>query len=107
MLVCVSVGFNRSNASVGLFLHQLGPDCASSNLQAIQAIHHRCRLGYSEDHAEDTSYIRSSPIDDSDLRSLMGVSGRTQMGRYNCPGSTACFFFTENEVEQEYGLCQT
>ncbi len=66
-------GFGRSNASIGTILHQLGPDCASSNVQAIQAIIHRCRFGYSEDHAEDTSYIRSTPIDENDLRGLVAV----------------------------------
>ena len=68
-----SPGFNRSNTSVGTILHQLGPDCSSSNVQAIKAIIHRCRFGYSEDHPEDTNYIRSSPINEDDFRGLISV----------------------------------
>ena len=75
IFVCaVCVGFSQSNASIGMILQKLGPDCASSNRQAVVAVIHRCRLGYSEDHSEDTSYIRASPIDENDLRTLVGVS---------------------------------
>ena len=62
------------NTSIAVILHQLGPDCATSNVQAIKAIVQRCRFGYSEDHPGNTSFIRSNPVTDAELRSLIEVS---------------------------------
>ena len=56
-------------------LYQLGPDCASSHQQAVEAVIERSGFGVSLDTTNDTSVISSPPISREEVQSLIQVGG--------------------------------
>ena len=64
------------NPSLARVLYRLGPECASSNEQAVRDVVGRGHFGRTEDTGRgDTSVISSNPVTEEELQLLMKVGG--------------------------------
>ena len=71
--ICLPIGF--SNPSLATLLYHLGPNCATSNRDALLAIRKKYDLGVPDDRniPSDITIIPVNPIADREIEKLLDV----------------------------------
>ena len=62
-----------ANPNLAKVLYHLGPDCASSNLQAVHCVATRCQFGNMVEAPRDTTIIESGPVSNEEILDLTEV----------------------------------